>query len=162
METLCEITNQFEKRFRGECRASAAWKILRQVFLKKPHARLEEVLRGCRVIVLFFPNGTQRFWWDCCTTNRSRLSGGDCMSAPRGRSTVSISGSDRKIVGDAWIPRFFRCEKAFVASLDVKTTFDVANTLCGSPNGGGREGPRSFVTRDVHASVNAILCVPHA
>ena len=45
METVYEVTHWFEKRFRGECRASEAWKILRVVFLKKPHAKLEKGLR---------------------------------------------------------------------------------------------------------------------
>ena len=38
--------------FRGECRALAAWTILRLVFLKKPHAKLEQGIRGFRAVAL--------------------------------------------------------------------------------------------------------------
>ena len=52
METGCEVAHSFEKRFKGECRAPEAWKILRLVFLKKPDAKLEKGLRGFRAIPL--------------------------------------------------------------------------------------------------------------
>ena len=47
-----EVTHWFEKRFKGECRAPEAWKILRQVFLQKPDASLEKGLRGFRAVAL--------------------------------------------------------------------------------------------------------------
>ena len=34
-ETIYEVAHWFDKRFKGECRAPEAWKILRLVFLKK-------------------------------------------------------------------------------------------------------------------------------
>ena len=34
-ETVYEAAHWFDKRFRGECRAREAWKVLRLVFLKK-------------------------------------------------------------------------------------------------------------------------------
>ena len=34
-ETVYEVAHWFDKRFRGECRAPEAWKVLRLVFLKK-------------------------------------------------------------------------------------------------------------------------------
>ena len=45
-ETVYEVTHWFDNRFRGECRAPEARKILRLVFLKKPHAKLEKGLTG--------------------------------------------------------------------------------------------------------------------
>ena len=42
METVYEVTHCFENRFKGECRAPEAWKILRFVFLKKLDAKLEK------------------------------------------------------------------------------------------------------------------------
>ena len=52
METMYEVAHWFEKRFRGECRAPEAWKVLRLVFLKKPDAKLEKGLRGFCAIAL--------------------------------------------------------------------------------------------------------------
>ena len=49
-ETVNEVTHWFDKRFKGECRAPEAWKVLRLVFLKKPDAKLEKGLRGFRAI----------------------------------------------------------------------------------------------------------------
>ena len=49
-ETVYEVAHWFDKRFKGECRAPEAWKILRLVFLKKPDAKLENALRGFRAI----------------------------------------------------------------------------------------------------------------
>ena len=46
MEVVYEITHWFGKRFRGECRAPAAWKILPLVFLKKLDAKMEKGRRG--------------------------------------------------------------------------------------------------------------------
>ena len=38
-ETVYEVTHWFDKRFKGECRAPEAWKILRLVFLKKARSQ---------------------------------------------------------------------------------------------------------------------------
>ena len=46
VEAVYEITHWFGKRFRGECRAPAAWKILHLVFLKKSDAKFEEGIRS--------------------------------------------------------------------------------------------------------------------
>ena len=52
-ETVYEVAHWFDQRFRGECRALEAWKVLRLVFLKKkPDATLEKSLRGFRTIAL--------------------------------------------------------------------------------------------------------------
>ena len=51
-ETVYEVARWFDKRFRGECRAPEAWKVLRFVFLKKPDAKLEKGFRGFRAIAL--------------------------------------------------------------------------------------------------------------
>ena len=51
-ETVHEVTQWFEKRFKGEYRAPEAWKILRLVSLKKADAKLEKGLRGFRAIAL--------------------------------------------------------------------------------------------------------------
>ena len=50
METVYEVSHWFHKRFKGECRAQEAWKVLRFVFLEKPNAKLERGLRGFRAI----------------------------------------------------------------------------------------------------------------
>ena len=42
VDTVFEITHQFGKRFTGECRALAAWKILLSVFLQKLDAKSEK------------------------------------------------------------------------------------------------------------------------
>ena len=44
MESVCEITHRFGKKFRGGVRA--AWTILRLVFLEKLDAKLEWGIRG--------------------------------------------------------------------------------------------------------------------
>ena len=41
-ETVCEVAHWSDKRFKGECRAPEAWKVLRLVFRKKPDAKLEK------------------------------------------------------------------------------------------------------------------------
>ena len=51
-ETVYEVAYWFEKRFKGECWATEAWKFLRLVFLKKPDAKLEKGLRDFRAIAL--------------------------------------------------------------------------------------------------------------
>ena len=45
------VTHWFDKRFRRECRAPEAWKVLRLVFLK-PDAKLEKGIRGFRAVAL--------------------------------------------------------------------------------------------------------------
>ena len=40
------------KRFKGECRAPEACRVLRLVFLQKPDAKFEQGLRGFRAIAL--------------------------------------------------------------------------------------------------------------
>ena len=50
--TVYEVKHWVDKRFKGECRASEAWKTLRLVFLKKPDAKLEKGLRRFRAIAL--------------------------------------------------------------------------------------------------------------
>ena len=52
VESVYEVSHWFEKRFRGQCRAPPAWKILRLVFLKKPDAKLETGIRGIRAVAL--------------------------------------------------------------------------------------------------------------
>ena len=47
-----EVSHWFDKRFRVECRAPKAWKILRLVFLKNPDAKLEKGVRVFHPIVL--------------------------------------------------------------------------------------------------------------
>ena len=49
---IYEVTHWFQRRFVVTSRAPEAWRILRLVFLKKPDARLERVLRGFRAIAL--------------------------------------------------------------------------------------------------------------
>ena len=51
-ETENEVAYWFDKRFKGECRAPDARKVLRLVFLKKPDTKLEKGLREFRVIAL--------------------------------------------------------------------------------------------------------------
>ena len=41
-QTVYEVAHWFDKRFKRECGAQEAWKILRLVFLKKPDAKLEK------------------------------------------------------------------------------------------------------------------------
>ena len=52
-ETVHEVAYWFDKQPKGECRAPEAWTILRLVFLRRPHAKLEKGLRGFRAIALF-------------------------------------------------------------------------------------------------------------
>ena len=51
-ETAYEVTHWFDKRFKGECRAPEAWKVLPFVSLKKPDAKLGKGFRGFRAIAL--------------------------------------------------------------------------------------------------------------
>ena len=51
-ETVYEVAHWLDKRFRGECPALEAWKVLRLVFLKKPDAKLDRSLRGFHAIAL--------------------------------------------------------------------------------------------------------------
>ena len=45
MESVHEVTHWFEKSVTGECRAPAAWTVLRVVFLRKLDAKLENGIR---------------------------------------------------------------------------------------------------------------------
>ena len=51
-ERVYEVAHWFDKRFRGECRALEAWKVLRLVIFKEPDAKLEMGFRGFRAIAL--------------------------------------------------------------------------------------------------------------
>ena len=79
---MYEVTHWFDKRFRGECRAPEAWKILRFVFLKKPGAKLEKGLRGFWAIALL---SVFSKWYTTVLVDmlqdekRSRLNGRVCM-----------------------------------------------------------------------------------
>ena len=68
METVGEIPLWFGKRFRGECRTPAAWKILRLVFLKKPDAEREKGIRECRAIALMW---VLEKWYACYRKKRT-------------------------------------------------------------------------------------------
>ena len=92
---MYEVAHWFEKRFRGECRAPEAWKILRLVFLKKPDAKpdakLEKGLRGFRALALLrvFSKWYTTVLVDMLHEEKSRLSGGACTWEPRGESIVN-------------------------------------------------------------------------
>ena len=51
-EMLQCLPTETDKRFKGECRAPEAWKVLRLVFTKKTDAKLKKGLRGFRAIAL--------------------------------------------------------------------------------------------------------------
>ena len=90
-ETVNEVACCFDKRFKGECWAPDAWKVLRLVLLKEPDANLEKGLRGFRAIALL---SVFSMWYTTVlvdllhTRNRSPLSGGICTWEPRQVSTV--------------------------------------------------------------------------
>ena len=139
MESVYEITLWFQKRFRGECWAPRAWKILRLVFLKKLDAKLENGIRGFRAFALM---SVLAKWYAAGVVGLLHeepepIGWRSCMLVPRGVSTVSICTvllanilqrhsewqEDRR---DARVLGFFKYWNAFVAGLDVRTALHVA------------------------------------
>ena len=112
-----------------------SWKIHRirwphQVLAKRTHV---------------FPSGTLQFWWTCCTRRRSRLSGGACTWEPNEESNCEhVQALLTNILQRHWEwqedrrtdlePGFYRYRTAFLASLDVKTAFEVIKPSVESRN----------------------------
>ena len=140
-------------RFKGECRATEAWKVLRVVYFKKPGAKLEKGQRGFRAIALL---GVFSKWFttvlvDMLHENKEpsewkRLH----VGAERRVKCEHTQGLVTNIFQRHWEWQedrrtdlqagLYRYNTAFLASLDVKTAFDVAKpavvskiTLTGVP-----------------------------
>ena len=138
-ETVYEVAHWFDKRFRGECRAPEGWKILRFVFLRKPDAKLEKGLRGFRAMTLLsvFSKRYTTVFVDMLHHEKEpsewkRLH----VGAERGVNCERMQALVTNIFQRHWEwredrrvdlqPGRFRYNTAFMASLDVKTAFDVA------------------------------------
>ena len=137
-ETVYEVAHWFE-RFRGECRAPEAWKVLRLVFLKKTDAKLGKGLRGFRAFALL---GVFSKW--CATVLVDMLHEDKEPSewkrlhvgAERGVNCEHMQALVTNIFQRHWEwpedrradlrPGQIRYNTAFMASSDVKTAFDVA------------------------------------
>ena len=61
METVYEGSHWFDRRFKEECQAPEAWKVLRLAFLKKPDAKPEKDFMAS-VQSLFFACAVVRSW----------------------------------------------------------------------------------------------------
>ena len=138
-ETVYEVAYWFEKRFKGECRAPEAWKILCLVFLKKPDAKLERGLRGLRAIALssvFFKWYTTVLVDLLHEENEPIVWRSLHVGAERGVNCEHMQVLLTNIRLRHWEweedrptdlqPGFYRYNTAFMASLDVKKAFAVA------------------------------------
>ena len=122
------------KRFKGECRAPEAWTILRLVFLLKPDAKLEKGLRGFRAIALLsvFSRWYTTVLVDLLHEEKWRSLH---VGAERGQLRTHADLADEytaKALGveggspDRSGTGALQIQHHFLASLDVKTVFDVA------------------------------------
>ena len=123
----------------GTSRAPEAWRILRLVFLKKPDARLEKGLRGFRAIALLsvFSKWYTTVLVDLLREEKEPI---ECMSlhvgAERGVNCEHMQALLTNLQQKHWKwqenrrkdwgPGKFRYKTMYMASLDVKTAFDVA------------------------------------
>ena len=128
-----------DKRFKGECRAPEAWQILRLVLLKKPDAKLEEGLRGIWPIALL---SVLSKWYttvlvDLLHEEKEPIEWRSLhVGAERGVNCEHMQASLKNVMQKHWEwqedrrtdlqPGFHKHNTAFMASLDVKTAFDVA------------------------------------
>ena len=139
METVYEVAHWFEKRFRGECRAPEAWKILRLVFLKKPDAKLEKGLRGFRAIALLtvFSKWYTTVLVDMLHEEKKPIEWRSLhVGAERGVNCEHMQALVTNIFQRHWEWQedrrtdlqqgLYRYNTAFMTVLDVKTAFDVA------------------------------------
>ena len=137
-ESVYEVIHWFGKRFRGECRASAACKILCLVFLNC----LMQSWRGdsgssChRVGVSTGQNGTRLWWLGSVKKNGKPIEWKELhVGAEREVVCEHMQALLTYILQrhwqwqeeprDAWVPGF-KDQTPFVASLHVRTAFDVA------------------------------------
>ena len=139
-KTLYEAAHGFDKRFRGECRALEVWKVLRLVFLEKTDAKLEKGFRGFRAIALLsvFSKWFKTVLVDVLHDEKEpsklkRLH----VGAERGVNCEHMQALVTNTFQRHWEwqedrrvdlqPGRYRHNTASMASLDVKTAFDVAN-----------------------------------
>ena len=129
------VAHWFDKRFRGESRAPEAWKVLRLVFLKKPDAKLEKGLRGFRaiaplsvfskwyttVLVDMLHDEKEPSEWKKLHVGAER--GVNCEHMQVLVTNIWEWQEDRRVDLQ---PGRYRYHTALMASLDVKTAFDVA------------------------------------
>ena len=133
------VTHWFQKRFQGDCRAPEAWRILRLVFLKKPDARLEKGLRGFRAIALLsvFSKWYNKVLVDLLHEEKEPIQWLSLhVGAERGVNCEHMHSLLTNLLQKHWEwqenrrkdlePRTFKYKTMYMASLDVKTAFDVA------------------------------------
>ena len=140
-ETVYVVAHWFDKRFKGECRAPEAWTILRLVFLMKLDAKLEQGLRGFRaiavlsafsewyttVLVELLHEEKESVEWKSLSVGAER--GVNCEHMQALVTNVFQRHlewqEDRRTDLQ---PGMYRHNTAFMASVDVKTAFDVATS----------------------------------
>ena len=136
---IYEVTHWFQRRFLGTSSAPEAWRILRLVFLKKLDAEVEKGLRGFRAIALLsvFSKWSSTVWVDLLHEDKEPI---EWMSlhvgAEKGVNCEHMQGLLTNLLQKHfawqenrrkdWEPSKFRYKTVYMASLDVKTAFDVA------------------------------------
>ena len=63
LEKICTITRCFQERFMGQMEAPSSWKMVKVVFLKKPHAKPKKGMRSYKAIALTSVFST---WYASC------------------------------------------------------------------------------------------------
>ena len=143
--TVHEVPHWFNKRFKGEYRASEAWKVLRFVVLKKPDAKLEKCLRGFRTIAFLNVFSLPQLWWTHCTRKKEPIEWRSShVGAERGAICQHMQALVTNIFQRHWEwqedrrtnlqPGLYRYNMAFMTSSDVKTALDVAKPSVVSKN----------------------------
>ena len=138
-EVIYKVTHWFQKRFEGDCRAPEVWRILRLVFLKKLGARLEKGLRGFRAIALLsvFSRWYTTVLVDLLHEEKEPI---EWMSlhvgVQRGVNCEHMQSLLTNLLQKHWEWQEnrrkdlelgkFKYKTMYMASLDVKTAFDVA------------------------------------
>ena len=136
---IYEVAHWFQRRFRGISRAPEAWRILRLVFLKKPDAKLEKGTRGFRAIPLssVFSKWYTAVLVDLLHEEQEPLEWMELhLGAERGVNCEYMQVLSTDLLQKHWEwqanrrkdwePGQFKYKTMYMASLDVKTAFDVA------------------------------------
>ena len=144
METLFEVSHWFDKRFKTRMSGPEAWQVLRLVFLKKPDAKLEnQGLRGFRAITLLslFSEWYATVLVDLLLEEKKPVEMEEFARGSRERRLRTHAIPSYTYIPETWEwqedrrtdlqPGFYRKNTAFMASLDVKTAFDVGHAISG-------------------------------
>ena len=130
---MYKVAHWFEKRFEGECSALEAWKILRFVFLKNLDAKLEKGVRGFCAIALMsvFTKWFSTALVDLLHEEKEPVDWRLHVRAQRGVNREHMQALVTNIFQRRWEwqedrrtalqPGLYRCNTAFMSSLDVKT-----------------------------------------